>query len=376
MPRKIIGCKSKEIDIKDIKFNIHKFNIKNKPKEKEKITIICCFSEFGCETLGCMYCIPQINKDFPNNYKIAVGWYGREYLYRHLVDEFWEIKSDNMWLKEYSRAFHHVSKNLSKIEKFLENFGSVFPSSYLGKFAMCSRCNICKSFLTNSICEKCNGDCEPSLFSDIGYWRSKVSKIPQPSFEKLEEAKKYVRRDTVAIFARGRKCYGRNLQPDFYKKLIFMLQKMGYNLIWLGEKASVQDCPVKNVLNFVTKKESQDLELTLAIVKKCVFTIQFWTASTRLSGIVGTPYILFESPDQIWGRGQEGMRRKLCDFGPSKLAVNHFLNIYNNNDKGLEITKRCIAELLDKNYNDIIGDVESKFVVSQMIKNKIGGVNV
>ena len=150
---------------------------------------------------------------------------------------------------------------------------------------------------------------------------------------------------------------------------------MGYNPIWLGEKSSVQPCPVNDVVDFSRKEESRDLELTLSIIKKCEFTIQFWTASTRLSGMMGTPYILFESPDQIWGKkGQEGIRRNLCDFGPSKLAVNHFLNIYNNNERGLEIAKRCILELVNGDYSDIIGDVESEFVVSQMKNNKaIGG---
>jgi hypothetical protein len=36
------------------------------------------------------------------------------------------------------------------------------------------------------------------------------------------------------------------------------------------------------------------------------FTIQFWTASTRLASMMGVPWILFESPDQIAGNGQEG----------------------------------------------------------------------
>ena len=371
---KIINCKSKEEEIKDIEFNVYKFNSRPKPKDIRQIVIICCFSEFGCETLGCMYCIPTMLQDSPGKYKIVVGWYGREYLYRHLVDEFWEMKSHNMWLKEYSRAFHHTSKNLLKIEKFLKKFGKVFPSHYLGRFAVCSRCYNCKSFFIEKQCKCKSEDFQPSLFSNVDYWKSKAKKIPIPSLEK--KAKQYVRKSTVGIFARGRKCYGRNLQPEFYEKLIFMLRSMGYNPIWLGEKSSVQPCPVNDVIDFSRKEESRDLELTLSIIKKCEFTIQFWTASTRLSGMMGTPYILFESPDQIWGeKGQEGIRRNLCDFGPSKLAVNHFLNVYNNNERGLGIVKKCILELVNGDYSDIIGDVESEFVVSQMKNNKLTGGN-
>ena len=59
---------------------------------------------------------------------------------------------------------------------------------------------------------------------------------------------------------------------------------------------------------------ARDLEQTLAIVCGCEFPVQFWTASTRLAGVMGVPYLLFESPDQIWGQGQEGYRRNLCDL--------------------------------------------------------------
>ena len=376
MPRKLIGCKSEEKDISNIEFNIYKFNSRPKPTDIKQVVIICCFSEFGCETLGCMYCIPSMIQDFPGKYKIVVGWYGREYLYRDLVDEFWEIKNDHMWLKEYSRAFHHSSKNLSKIEKFLEEFGTVYKSDYMGRIAVCSRCNDCKCYFIGNECNKCKSlDSTPALFNDIEFWKPKAKKVPFPSREKMEVAEQYTKTPAVGIFARGRKCYGRNLQPEFYKKLIFILKDMGYNPIWLGEESSVQPCPVDDIIDFSRKEESKDLELTLSIIKNCKFTIQFWTASTRLSGIVGTPYILFESPDQIWGKGQEGVRRRLCDFGPSKLSINHFLNIYDNNEKGLEIVKTCIRELLDNNYTDNIGDVESSEIVCEMKRQNNKKIN-
>ena len=67
---------------------------------------------------------------------------------------------------------------------------------------------------------------------------------------------------------------------------------MDYNPIWLGEKQSTLACPVSDVVDMTRKPEARDLELTLAIVSQLEFTIQFWTASTRLSALVGTPYLV------------------------------------------------------------------------------------
>ncbi len=213
--------------------------------------------------------------------------------------------------------------------------------------------------IKEKLCPKCESNMvQSSPFGDIMYWRSKVIRIPFPDVKKIEEVKSFIKPNTVAIFARGRQTYGRNLQPEFYIKLIKLLEDMGYNPIWLGEKVTCQPCPVDHILDFSRHPLSQDLESTLAIIRQCTFTIQFWTASTRLAGIMGVPYILFESPDQIWGMGQEGFRRNLCDFGPRKLAVNHFLNVYNNNDEGLKIVQRCVEELMGGNYEDIIGLVD------------------
>jgi hypothetical protein len=109
----------------------------------------------------------------------------------------------------------------------------------------------------------------------------------------------------------------------------------------------------------------------LAIISKLKFTVQFWTASTRLSGMMGTPYLLFESPDQIWGNGQEGYRRNLCDFGPRKLSVNHFLNVYNDHEGALKIIRRCVEEMKEGNWEDVIGLVESGFAVEELRKSNI-----
>lgn len=201
-----------------------------------------------------------------------------------------------------------------------------------------------------------------------------VIKLPAPS--KLEESKKYLGNNPVGIFARNRQCYGRNLQPEFYVKLIKMLRKMGYDPIWLGEKQSTLKCPVDDVIDFAHSSESRDLELTLSIVKQCKFTVQFWTASTRLSGMMGTPYLLFESPDQIFGNGQEGFRINLMTFGEKKLIYSHFLNVYNDNQSAIDLTEKSIKEMEDNNYEDVIGMIDNTMCTKIMRETnlrKIGG---
>lgn len=369
-----------EEQMEDISFNVFKLNNRPKPEDPKQILFICSLGEFGCEMLATMYCVPQILQAYPGYYKIVVGWYGREYFYRHLVDEFWEIKEEFMSLREYARAFHHDSKNLKRLEKGLEKYGKVAAASSIGRIAVGNKCNDCKLFWgdTNYV-KKCKCGSENltrSLFADVPYWKNKAIRIPFPSEEKLAEADKYLKPNSVGVFARGRRCYGRNLQPEFYKNLISLLEELGYSPIWLGEKQTVQVCPVEHILDFSRMKESRDLETTLAIISKCALTVQFWTASTRLAGIMGTPYLLFESPDQIWGNGQEGFRRNLCDFGPSKLAICHFLNIYEDNAKGLDVTRKCIKEMEQGNYDDYVGAVQSKIAVEALKRvntKRIGG---
>lgn len=368
--------------IEDIKFTVHKFNNRPKPSDPKRVMIICCFSEFGCETVGAMYCLPQLMRDNPGHYKVAVGWHGREYLYRHLVDEFWEVNPEHMWLREYCRAFHHESKNLSKMEEALGQHGVVVPSAHLGQIAVGARCHACGAFwgVTGKVtqCVQCgkSDELQQSILGDVKHWRRLVTRIPPPSEEKMAIADKYVKPNSVGVFARGRKCYGRNLPPEFYKKLIELLEELNYSPIWLGEKVTTQPCPSDHIVDFSRMEEAKDLETTLAIISKCKFTIQFWTASTRLAGIMGVPYLLFESPDQIFGAGQEGFRRNLCDFGPRKLAINHFLSVLSDQDAGLGIVRRCIREMERGNYEDVIGLVENNKTIERMIHDnsrRIGG---
>lgn len=363
-----------EVLLPKVEFNIFKFNNRPKPKPRNRSLIISCFSEFGCETVGTMYCIPRITKRFPGLYIIAMGWYGREYLYRNLVDEFWEIKEEYMWLRDYARAFHHLSTNLKYVEEGACVHGTVIPSAALGRYAIGNSCRTCGKFWNewekyHKACPSCNSTLiTRSLFTDIKCSKSKAVLPPKPSQEIKAWAKTILKPNTIGIFARGRKTYGRNLSPDFYVKLIKLVEDMGYNVIWLGEKQNSQPCPVDHVLDFSRMPESRDLERTLAIISCLSFTIQFWTASTRLAGMVGTPFLLFESPEQIYSSdlipGQEGRRLELTSFGPKKLCISHYERSCANLEKTLDLVNKCITDMQVGDFSDVLGLVDVESVVS------------
>jgi hypothetical protein len=361
---RLVAVKDKKEPLVDIKFNVFKFSERMKPNDFNKITIISCLSEFGCETIGCLYCLPRIVHERKNDYKIAVGWYGREYFYRHLVDEFWEIQEECQFLRDYCKAFHHESRNLAKLERTLQEYGNVVTSENVGRIVVGNKCLKCGNFWGDTShvmeCPEChNNDIIRSLFGDVKKYRKQIVLIPKPSSEKLIEADKYLKPNPVGIFARGRTTYGRNLQPEFYIKLIELVESLGFNPIWLGEKQSTLECPVPHVFDFSRSKEARDLELTCAIVSKLKFTIQYWTASTRLAALMGTPHLLFESPQQIWGQGQEGYRLALLKgLAPSKMVMCHFLSAYNDNETTLKLTKQAIEEMNSGNYADISGMVD------------------
>jgi hypothetical protein len=222
-------------------------------------------------------------------------------------------------------------------------------------------------------CPKCkNKSISQSLFGDVDAARKKIIDIPMPSIEKLKEADNFVKDNTVGIFARNRVCYGRNLQISFYEKVIKLLKDMNYNIIWLGEKVSTYPCPDSSILDFSRMEESKDLELTLAIISKLKFTVQWWTASTRLSMIVKTPWILFESPEQIFsGQGQEGFRLNLLSKGNGKLILSHYKNVYENNDCCIDVLSQAIKEINQNNYEEIFELLEYKNSVIDNMKNNI-----
>lgn len=351
-----------------VRFEIYKFNSRPRPG-RNRTLIVSCFSEFGCEVLGCMYCIPRLLKRYPGRYIVAMGWRGRDYLYRHLVDEFWEIDDQYMWLRDYCRAFHHKSVNLTKIEETASLYGDVVPSAALGKYAVGNYCVTCGKFWSDwrtyaECCPACKStNIVRSVFTHIAHYRATATPIPRPQQEKIDWAKGLLKPNTVGVFARARKTYGRNLDPEFYVRLVQLLESLGYNVIWLGEKQNCLPCPVEHVLDFSRMSEARDLEKTLAIISQLKFTIQFWTASTRLAGIMGTPYILFESPEQVYCSGlmygQEGKRLELTTFGPKKLVISHYYNVKDDPDRALQLVEQAISELQQGNFKEIIGMVDS-----------------
>lgn len=364
-----------------IGFTVHKFNNRPKPKKIDRIKIVCCFSEFGCETLGVLYCIPRLMRRHPGQYIIAAGWHGRAYLYKHLVDEFWEIDEDCMWLREYTRAFHNVSYNLKKAEEALTVYGHVIPSKALGAYAVSNVCRTCGKFwqewrLKYNKCPACKSTVLiRSIFTDIAGYKPQVRRIPRPRPELLEWAKGIVKPNSVGIFARGRKAYGRNLSPEFYIRLIRLLEDMGYNAIWLGEKQSTLPCPVDHIPDFSSAPEAQDLEKVLAIICQLQFTVQFWTASTRLSAIMGVPFLLFESPEQVYVSlsgimgAQEGKRLELCSFGPRKVVISHYHSANENHDAALALVERAVNEMKADNWDDVLGLVEDHWF-SQILQKE------
>jgi len=364
--------KINEEPICDIQLTVHNFTRKPKPTDPKQIVIVSCFSEFGCEVMGAMYCIPRLVKENLGKYIIVMGWFGRSYLYKHLVDEFWEIKEEFQFLRDKALAFHHSSKNLSKLEKSIEQFGQVISADKLGSMAVGNTCKRCNNLWgdNNQIqrCPKCSStDIVKALFADVRYWKPKMTPIPKPSKEKLLASEKYIRvaegTRPVGVIARHRITYGRNLQPEFYVKLIKMLESIGYTPIWLGEKQSTLACPLPHIIDFSRMPEARDLELTLAIISKLEFTVQFWTASTRLASLVDTPFLIFESPDQLFGNGQEAYRLALTTSGRKKLVLAHFLNVYNDNDAAIELTENCIKEMESGNWEDVVGMVDEREVV-------------
>ncbi len=362
-----------EESLPSLNFTVHQITGRKRADDPRRHLIFPCFSEFGSEVIGSMFCIPKIEQTFPGHYKTVIGWHGREYLYRHLADEFWELNEDQMWLKEYSRAFHHESSNLKKFEESLKGKGVVVTSNTFGRIALTTQCNKCWRYwpekVRTDLCAFCGSkDLKPSLYSNINGYKDDIVLPPKPSGAKMEYAKSLVKSHPVGIFARARKCYGRNLPPEFYVKLINKLEVMGYDPIWLGEKASTLPCPMDHIIDFSRMEESRDMETTAAIVSFCDFTVQFWTASTRLAAMTKVPFLLFESPDQLWDHGQEGYRLDLVTIGKRKIVANHYLNVLNEPEVAIDLVERCVREMRVGNYEDVIGMVDNPAVVARQRK--------
>lgn len=364
-----------EPTIDQLRFHRNKFTTRDRPGDPRRILIIPSFGEFGCEIVSTMYCIPRLVQKFPGYYVIAMGWEGRNFLYSHLVDEFWELDSEHQWLREYCRAFHHDSRNLNKFEKSLiGKEGLVVTPNYMARVALGNQCLDCGSYWNSTkrekTCQACNSvNLRRALFHDMpDCWKS--ASLPVISSEKREWARTEISENAVGICARNRKCYGRNLPKEFYIKLIFQLRELGYQPVWFGEPSTTLPCPDPTVKDFSRHPKQRDLESILALIGEMRFTCQFWTASTRLAAIVGTPYLLFESPDQLYGGGQEGYRLELITRGnPRKVIANHYLNVLNNQEDGIDVLVRGIANLEAGDHSDEIGLVDSREECHRMMKS-------
>lgn len=365
-----------ERKLASMSFSVHKFNNRSKPQDLQKILIIPSFWEFGVETIGMCYCLPQIIHANPDCYIIVVGWHGRSFLYSKMADEYWELSEDHQWLREYSDAFRNDSRNISNLEVKLSQYGRVVNGSSFSQMCVHYFCVECKhGFVThnhiNTKCQKCNGDnLVRPLFGDLSASKKRFVSVPTPSMEKHDAMRRFVHGKPIAIFARNRLRYGRNLSINFYQKLINLIKEMGYQPIWMGEKQSVHACPDPTIVDFTSHPESNDLECTLALLSMCNYTMQYYTASTRLAAMVKTPWILFESADQLVGNGQEGMRIILTtEQEKKKLVIANFQRLLENEDEGIRHSRIAIEEMDQGNHKTIVAMVDnSDMVRMNMVK--------
>ena len=359
-----------EQKLKKIEFHRHVYN----KYKKNKTLFIFALVEFGCEWLIPHYLLPKIVKRNKDKNIVVVGWYGREFLYKHLVDEFWEFSENCMGLRETVRALHHHSKTIKKLELYLKNFGDVLPSHFLGNMLMEAKCLECgKTFGSRDarqVCPVCfKQNIRQSFFSAPENNRKHFVPLPKPPIAALEWAEKNKMPRMVGIFARARKAYGRNLSKEFYVDLIRDLQTKGFNPVWMGEKQSVYPCPVDDILDLTETPDSRNLENIIAFLRHFEFTIQFWTASTRLSLAANCPFLLVESPDQLFGAGQEGLRLRLLSVKSTKqkIVLCNYKKVCENMNQFNSIIHEGIDELCRSDTSFKIGLVDDPDYVQNLI---------
>lgn len=380
----------KELDqeerMENIQFTVHKFTNRPRPDNPANVVVFPNFSEFGSELIQTCYTMPRmLSSKYQGKYSIVMGWYGRAYLYKHLVDEFWEIKEEHQHLREYCRCFHHDSKNLKKAERLAAKYGTVVPPNDHALGILYPRLPACPVkgcggqiiyADKNQICLRCHAHLPPvGIYHEIAHAKKNAVWLPRPSQEKLDYVDRYLKPNAVGITARHRTCYGRNLPKEFYEKLILSLEAQGYNPVWIGEKETTLRSPFPHIPDYCLTDDARDLETTLALVSKMKFTVQFWTASTRLAGLTGTPYIVFESPDQLYGMGHEGYRLNLCTKNDNgKVVLAHYVNVLADHDTAIGLVHRAITEIGQKNYDDIIGMVESEDYTAAFRKKNLARI--
>ena len=88
--------------------------------------------------------------------------------------------------------------------------------------------------------------------------------------------------------------------------------------------------------------------------------------------MMGVPWILFESPDQIAGNGQEGKRIVLTtDYNKKKLILAHYFNVVEDHEKALKILDQAIDEMNEDNWEDMLGLIEDAGIVNDMLKKQL-----
>lgn len=334
---------------------VYKFNNRPQPDKKD-IVIIPIFSEFGSEVIGSTYALPLlIKRKLLGKYLVVLGWFGRKFLYQNLVDEFWELSLEQTKnLRHYSKAFHHDSRELFALEKKLSHEFTVIPINQITqilvfpKLITCQKCknNSVIDVVESQICGKCG-----AIFESIGLYFKLNEAKKYAKFPNIKDKNISIPPNSVGIFARNRKTWGRNLPKEFYQRLIFMLKDIGKNIVWLGESASSINLPVnEKYLNCL----DWDLEDSLGVIKQLDYTVQFWTASTRLAALSKTKFFLVESPDQIWGNGQEGIRlRLMSDDKDYKVLFANFHPANDNQTEFLRHIEKCLFTMDEDNLGGI-----------------------
>jgi hypothetical protein len=88
-----------------------------------------------------------------------------------------------------------------------------------------------------------------------------------------------------------------------------------------------------------------------------------------LASLVGTPWILFESPDQLAGGGQEGIRIALTtDWDKKKIVLANYNDVLANQELALGLVQKSVEEIRNKDFSTIVGMVENKETVDEWMK--------
>ena len=372
------SCRTREQVLDSVNFTIQSFT-KVDEEDRTPYLFVNCLVEFGCEALLPHYFLPALQHKRDTYRLVCIGWEGREILYKNYVDEFWGLKPEYNFLRNYTRAFGGASKNIRNIENVLSKQNFVYKSGHVGNYFLKNECPKCLKIMHGSHIEKCsqcgNKNIKKSILGGLQESKKKYFEYYLNLDEYKHWAKHLINNKTIGIFARKRPAYGRNLSEEFYIKLIDGIKKEGYDVIWLGERESTMKCPVKDIFDFTTSQYADDLGRCLSLVSRCSATFQAWTASTRISQLTNVPFCLVESPEQLYGRGQEGRRLYLLtkDFDKKKILLSDYYEIKNQQENFAEY---CLDNFFDflhnKNSNDVVGYVSNyENVIKQMKENPL-----